>query len=472
MKKPFEWIRLPLWVFLGLLIFIPWPLGGFSPWAIQVLVLTTSVVTTAYFILKLAGGQRGLPPILFLISIFSLIFQGWFMTLNAKFTSHLTTYFLLPINQIFPYLPGSLNRPVSLENIGRIIPLLAVSWMCADVSRDSTWRKRIIVAMAVAGIAVVSFGILEKISGPHRFWKEYGHNVWPFASFYYHANAGAFINLVLPLVAALAWRSAFIDTSPWWRSLWISGLVILLAGGLINASKGALIVLLMLVFLLALIAFRALRKIKDARHSIPAVLLVILLFCTTISLLAISADIRTPFQRWAEAYEMREGIASGRLQVAALCLKMSKEAGYLGFGPGTFESVFPYAAAVYGHAPSGHWRFAHEDYLQTLVEWGKIGLSIWCILYFGGVASAFYQGLTSQNGLRQRDKFLLLCLGASLIGCAVHALIDFPLQVPSIQLYVATMIGIAWGSWQWPHELSLVKKGKRRERGSRHHSKI
>src|SRR5207245_5168675 len=120
---------------------------------------------------------------------------------------------------------------------------------------------------------------------------------------------------------------------------------------------------------------------------------------------------------------------------------------------------------------AGQWRFLHEDYLQTALEWGWVGSLLWAVIFFGGMANAvlclrrqtaFRRGqrpdvrgqLRSAEPASQRFRVLAVTQECSwrrrlilplaviaLAGVAVHALVDFPLQIVSIQLYAATYLG-------------------------------
>ena len=84
------------------------------------------------------------------------------------------------------------------------------------------------------------------------------------------------------------------------------------------------------------------------------------------------------------------------------------------------------------------------------MEWGWFGSALWALLFFGGIAVAVRNlRAASARKWTPRRRFILPLIFIALTGVAVHALVDFPLQIMSIQLYIATYLGICWGSTRW-----------------------
>jgi hypothetical protein len=84
------------------------------------------------------------------------------------------------------------------------------------------------------------------------------------------------------------------------------------------------------------------------------------------------------------------------------------------------------------------------------MEWGWVGSAFWALLFFGAIAI----GIRSYNKYARRDwtprrRVLQPLVIIALVGVALHALVDFPFQIESIQLYVATYLGVCWGSALW-----------------------
>ena len=138
-------------------------------------------------------------------------------------------------------------------------------------------------------------------------------------------------------------------------------------------------------------------------------------------------------------------------------MHMVPEAGWLGFGPGTFQVVFPGYQHSYNfgerQAPefwtTHFWPHAHEDYLEMLIEWGYVGTALWAILIVGGI----WVGLRRLRSTREFElEWLLFCSVLGITGTLVHALLDFPLQIASIQFYFCVLLGICWSARRGPSE--------------------
>ena len=118
--------------------------------------------------------------------------------------------------------------------------------------------------------------------------------------------------------------------------------------------------------------------------------------------------------------------------------------GWWGFGAGTFRITFPFFTKPWGDRVGGVWEYAHEDYLQTLVEWGFIGAALWAALFLGGWVTAAARH--ARHGAVWPESTRLFSLGCllSLAGVGLHALVDFPLQIASLALYAAVVLAFLW----------------------------
>jgi len=217
---------------------------------------------------------------------------------------------------------------------------------------------------------------------------------------------------------------------------------------LANTSRMAqLIALLLLIAICVQFGPLLLRKLTSGKSVALAGALAIGL---ALIAFAQAVHLEQPVKRWqTEAQRISTDarwhafrVATGAVPHARLC----------GFGPGTFRVVFPTYNIQSANRAPGTWRFLHDDYLQTLLEWGWIGGLLWALLFFGGITvgiRSYKKHARPEWAPRRRVLQPLVML--ALVGVAVHALVDFPLQIESIQLYVATYLGLCWGSRSW-HE--------------------
>jgi hypothetical protein len=432
------------WLFLLGLVEAPWLYGSTRPWTIQVLhgvILACFVLNLPAFLRNRFRRGKRLPwlPVSCLVL---LALQAWWMWFNAR--SYLDDSFweFVPLSQPYPFLPGSWERAATGQQFQAILALLGAFLVAFEMAEESVWRDRIWRTMAITGVSIVLYGLAQRaLNFPSIFWpaETGGRNF--FGSFHYHGNAGAFLNLIWPVLLMLLVRSFRQPKAHLERALWSSALFLTLVGCMVNISRAAAAITVVLGAIGALWLLPQARSRPVPYFHRRGLILIAVLAIFVAALVAVAGQSMTE-ARWAQLSSQLNG-GNERLLADGASLRMIPEAGWFGFGPGTFFAVFPFHTSYLGYKIWGYWIYAHEDYLQTVIEYGRAGAALWAIYFLGGLVLALVRALGAKSaGTTVRLGYAACFLALS--GVAVHALVDFPLQVPSIQFYVAVFLALAW----------------------------
>jgi tetratricopeptide (TPR) repeat protein len=149
------------------------------------------------------------------------------------------------------------------------------------------------------------------------------------------------------------------------------------------------------------------------------------------------------------ALEQEWTAEAGRGAVWRASLGMVVDFPLVGSGGATFEEAF---RLYRPREIRAFYDYAHNDYLQVLVETGFPGLLL-ALLPVGLVALPVVRGMLARrrNGDRAASgrfpSTTTWPLWAALLAVALHELVDFGLQIPSNLLLVAFLAGILSGPW-------------------------
>jgi len=452
------------WIFLAALIYAPWAYGGTTSTSIQIINWLLLLAFILWIVELLVRWRRPRFSRLLLFLTCALITIGGWMALNAISIYDSDFYVFVPLRNFASHLTGSVDYAISAAWMLRGALLLCAILFVVDVSQSSRWLLRLWYTIGLAGGTIAFVGLLQKATGAQMiFWQT--APVWGaktfFATYYYHGNAGAYLNLVWPLTAGLAVRAFTKPSHPGMRALWVSVLILTLAAVLANTSRMAqLIALLLLIALCVQLGPALLRKVSHGEKNIALAGVIAILL--TLFALGQATHLEQPLNRWQSVTKRISSDA--RWQASRVAIGALRDVGFFGFGPGTFRVVFPSYNNVANKPAPGTWRFLHEDYLQTVLEWGWVGSSVWALLFVGGIAIGIrsYKKSAAQ-GWAPRRRLLQPFVIAALIGVALHGLVDFPFQIASIQLYVATYLGLCWGSSVWQGGGARGRRSTRQE---------
>jgi len=426
--------------FLGVALFYtPLAYGGTRPEMLP----TLYVLLGLAIVMGLAGivlrGTRTDIPKTALVCFAAIMFQGWWMMADP----------VLP-----PMIPDNGGLiDTSLESLSQlsfnamlmVTLTLGVFLVLCDLLVDRDWRRFVMMSAALSGVLVSLAGVLLKtsLSAPlvNRIWGA-GNFSWnEFAFFHYHGSAGAFLNLAWPLILTFT-RRAY-ETKPIRRTARVFWTVASLICGLalfLNASKAALAIGLLILPWPFSTGLKRMESKKLFALAFIAVLLLALMLAASSQLAKEGA-----FTRMTTSSDVSASV-NGRWEAYRHYLGDAPQAGWFGIGPGLFEVGYPYQSISFRNYDPAVQQYAHEDYLQTTLEWGWLGTVWWTLLVAGGLWRAFHAYGQRGRFYSPTDRHLILAAILGVLGTLTHALFDFPLQVASIRLFFLLELALCWAA--------------------------
>jgi O-antigen ligase len=364
-----------------------------------------------------------------------------------------------------PWLPGGIET----ERNGLILLHLLVLALAGLVLRDGLADTRVrwflFRAVALAGFVIAVAGIAQKAIGTDTMlWGvriRYEGNF--FAAFRYHGNAAAFLNLSWPAALAVWIRSRLVLTGRLIVSFDLYVFLIIFGAVFVNSSKAGLVLAL---FGFALACWRFHRELLAVRTSRSGMVVLITFLLLLIAIVAVPGSLHA-FTKWKLLISEWASL-TGRLDAYRACLLAISATGWYGSGAGSFFIVFPIYAQSFGI--KGFWEHAHQDWLQTIMEWGWIGFAGWAVVFGGAVVrlqrrmkesqqqrlmkAARPQQRTKESTGRHRRKkrrrranrteLTASAAWIALVVVLVHSLVDFPMQIPALQWLAVFYLAVAW----------------------------
>jgi O-antigen ligase len=335
----------------------------------------------------------------------------------------------------------SVNRDLTVVALMRLITAASVFWTTLQLCRDTKRGMRLLEMMGVIftlyaayGIVAMKFGQVAWLSYIRSSANRLNSTFIDPDSFATYAGMGFIVMAGLTLdhysrtirQAAGNWRLqiAFVLESTRGRgAALMAGSFIIFVALLLTGSRGGLI-----ATAFGLIALATIARLRSELSRVPVALLSAALVSIVATAVVFGHAVGMKFEDI--------GISdTGRLSIYLLTLRSIWAKPILGYGYGTFVDVFPMyrdrSINTYGI-----WSQAHNTYLEIFQGLGLVF----------GMALVACVALLIWKCVKAATKRMDNAVAPAIAGCvgclvAVHALVDFGLQIQAVTLTFAALLG-------------------------------
>jgi hypothetical protein len=349
-----------------------------------------------------------------------------------------------------PWLPHSYDGPRTLRAFWKYLAMALAFWAARDWLLTKSRRERhlegdrpdrfptdrlqwLLWTLTISGTLLSFVGIVQRLEGtPKLLWLFEHINAasFSFGPFAYRANGAQYANLIWPVVLGFWWALHLRNQrrrGPGARTGGDAHVVLLPCGLLIalcpvvSSSRGGAVMMggLMVAATIVLLTARTSNWIRG----------VLVLSLAVFAIGAWSLGGETLMRRMETIQMDRMG---GREELHENARRMVEDFPVWGSGAETFARLF------YLYKPVGDvWdAYAHDDFLETRITFGWVGLGLVLVALFAAPAVSF-----SGAGLPATREFFALWLIA-MGGMMVHARFDLPFQVYALHFQFVIMAAV------------------------------
>ena len=378
---------------------------------------------------------------------------GWTLALFPSALVERSSGAILPLDSELLTSFGSIDQQASTQTMLTVSILFMSFLMTTHFARRRGGRIIIAVGVTVAGLITAIAGLwLQTTADRTELWQVAHAPSSVFGLFWYHGNAGAFLNLTWPVGIWLFMtliqnrqRSFLKQVS---LALLVVSVLTQIIAVFVNVSKMGHLILVLEFALLACIALRLhLRQHWLDRSNVLRLASCAALVLTLVAAGAWLTGASDSWSRWS-IFSGRGFDDPSRRHAAEMAIKIGTEAGWTGTGPGTFEWISPHYAVLDPVLAPCRWRYAHNDYTQFFAEWGLLGCALLGATLILPVTRLLTDAFTAcskrkHSSMSYQRRLGLLCFGITIFAVLIHASVDFPLQIMAIQFQLAVISGLA-----------------------------
>lgn len=460
------------------LIIGPWWLGSYYSEYRWPLIYSTWIAITASFFLKGETKDRAILSkwtSILLVSL--LIIQGLWMCHNAwgKWidneiigTRHYFWEFIKLNTQTYPTLPGAPDKDEAWDRLSYIIPGICY---CIALRRCIATRSfklnTLCATLFWTGVSIAFLGLAQRFTEAEGFfWNEelYDKNRRLFfATFRSPGIASCYLNLclsiglshLLAITHELSKNKYAKPTHPIFIGI---GIIIISSGSMAAGSKAGAFAAGCILLLWTIANLREIwRLLQQSASLLPSgsphernILAGSIIGAMILASLSFGGLVS---ERWKHSTDRNHDTLTKRHLANHSMIEMITEKhprfpewGVLGYGPGSFMPLFPFFTHDKAGALKSKWAYAHNDHLETLLEWGWLGTSFWTLLIGGSGFLLLYEQLAKRKLHRRANLFYFNGVAIGMFIFLAHATVDFPFQIESIAISFAAVMSIGWAA--------------------------